>query len=352
MSDYEEIRVLVVGDTHFKVTNMRETAAMSDAVVRIIQERNPDLIVNLGDTLNDHEKVHVAAQVKAYDFLDRQSQLTETILLMGNHDLKNQKQFCSKEHPFTALKYWGPRIAVVDDAHVIKRKGHTFTFLPYVPPDRFPELLQRCPELLSSTCVFSHEEFKGCQMGAIKSVDGAEWPLTNPLMVAGHIHDYQELQPNVIYTGTPIQHTYGDTHDKTISLFTFRSPTAYTHERIDLGLPKKHIVRITCAEVSSYTPRVNCDLKIIIKGTAGDIRAIMKHPNIVLWKENGHKISYRDIPIEYVTDDNLDRRTLNKAPPRFSQAFYSALSNNPRLTKLYDRVFGGVRTTTLLIHQQ
>jgi predicted MPP superfamily phosphohydrolase len=351
MAGHQELKVLVVGDTHFKVTNTRETDAMSDAVIRVIQEKRPDLIVNLGDTLNDHEKVHVIAQVKAYDFLDRQSQLVPMLLLMGNHDLKNQKQFCSKEHPFTALKYWGPRITVVDDVHTLEIKGHTIISTPYVPPERFAELLQRCPNLGQATCVLGHIEIKNCQMGAVKSVNGAEWPLTNPLLIAGHIHDYQELQPNVIYTGTPIQHSYGDTHDKTISLFTFRSPTDYTHERIDLGLPKKHIVRITCAEVSSYVPRTNCDLKIIIKGTAGDIRAITKHPNITLWKTAGHKISYRDVPLEYAHNDNLDRRALNKAPPRFSQAFYGALLHNPRLTRLYEKHFGSVRTTTLIISQ-
>lgn len=341
----EELKIIVVGDTHFKVSNIRDVTAMSSAIIKVIQQRKPDIIVNLGDTLNDHEKVHVIALVKATEFLYEQAQLAPLKLLMGNHDLKNQKQFCSAEHPFTSLKYWGPSVTVVDNVISEQIKGHHIVYSPYVPPDRFEEAMTKCTELATATCVFGHVEIVGCQMGAIKSVDGAKWPLTNPLLISGHIHDYQELQPNVIYTGTPIQHSYSDTHDKTISFFTFRSRTDYTHERIDLGLPKKRIERIDCAQVSSYVPRPNCDLKIVIRGTSGDLRAITKHPNVIAWKALGHKVTFRDIPLEYINNIDLAQRIPNKAPARFSEVFYTALPE--RLKQTYFKVYGSVRTSTL-----
>ena len=80
-------------------------------------------------------------------------------------------------------------------------------------------------------------------MGAIISEEGDEWDLKSPYVVSGHIHDYQEPQFNMLYTGTPIQHAFGDHHDKTISYFTYMSRDSREHERIDLGLPRKHIVR-------------------------------------------------------------------------------------------------------------
>ena len=342
----ETLKILVVGDTHFKVSNIRDVSVMSDAIIKVIHECKPDIIVNLGDTLNDHEKVHVIALVKATEFLYKQAQLAPLKLLMGNHDLKNQKQFCSQEHPFTSLKYWGPSLTLVDDVMSEYIKGHHIVYSPYVPPERFEEAMTKCADLASATCVFGHVEILGCQMGAIKSVNGAKWPLTSPLLISGHIHDYQELQPNVIYTGTPIQHSYNDTHDKTISLFTFRSQTDYTHNRIDLELPKKRIERIECAQVSSYVPRPNCDLKIIIRGTVGDLRAITKHPNVLAWKALGHKVTFRDIPLEYINNIDVMQRAINKAPARFSEVFYLALPE--RLKQTYLKVYGSVRTSNLL----
>ena len=343
-TEKSDLKVLVIGDTHFKVDNIRERTAMVDAIINVINEKHPDIIVNLGDTLHDHEKVHVSAYVKACDFLWQQSQLAPLKVLMGNHDLKNQKQYLSDEHPFTALKHWNSSVTIVDNVVTENIKGHHLVFVPYVPPERFDEALTKCSTLSSASCVFAHQEIKGCQMGVVKSTNGSEWPLTNPLLISGHIHDYQELQSNVIYTGTPVQQSYTDTHDKTISLFTFHSGGTYTHERIDLGLPKKRIERINCAEVSSHVPRKDCDLKIIIKGTSGDLRAIGKHPNVIAWKAAGHKITLRDIPAEYINTEP-PQRVINKAPARFSQVFYEALPE--RLKAVYLKVYGSVRVTVV-----
>jgi len=71
------------------------------------------------------------------------------------------------------------------------------------------------------TCYFAHQEIIGAKMGAIVSKEGDVWPAENSLMISGHIHDYDMLQPNMIYTGTPLMHGVGDKDDKTVSMFTF-----------------------------------------------------------------------------------------------------------------------------------
>jgi len=342
----DSVSALVIGDPHFKVSNIRDTDGMVEAIINTAKERRPDFIVVLGDVLDRHETIHVSPLTRAVNFLGRLMQIAPTYLLIGNHDLKNNRQFLSDEHPFAALKFWDTsdsptkRMTVVDNTTIATIKGHTFLFVPYVPPGRFEEALDKCPGWKSATCIFGHQEFRGCQMGAIISTEGDEWPLTYPYVVTGHIHDYQEPQVNILYTGTPIQHAFGDRHDKTISYLTYHSPSTRDHDRIDLGLPRKHIVRLTCSEVSTYVPNTNCELKIVIRGTAGEIKAIMKHPNIDLWKKAGYKIAYKDTPLDK-SDENMT--FISKAPLRFSTVLYNTISSDLRLGALYNKIFGSVR---------
>lgn len=345
----EYVTALVIGDPHFKVSNVKETDAMVEAIIRTATERQPDIIIVLGDVLDRHEIIHVSPLTRATKFLGRLMNIAPTYVLIGNHDLKNNRQFLSDEHPFTALKFWGENMIIVDKTTMVNIKGQTFVFAPYVPPGRFEEALNRCPGWEKATCIFGHQEFRGSQMGAIISTEGDVWPLTNPYVVTGHIHDYQEPQVNILYTGTPIQHGFGDRHDKSISYFTYHSPINRDHERIDLGLPRKYIVRLTCAEVSTYVPQTNCELKIVIRGTSGEIKAIMKHHNIEIWKRQGYKIAYKDIPLDkadspdYSEINDENKQVISKAPLRFSIVLYNSVSNNQRLAPLYNRIFGSVR---------
>lgn len=346
MEERREIRnnsvsALVIGDPHFKVANVRETNAMVESIVRTANERRPDIIIVLGDVLDRHETIHVSPLTRAIEFLGRLMEIAPTYVLIGNHDLKNNRQFLSDEHPFTALKYWGPRMIIIDTTTMVNINDQIFVFVPYVPPGRFIEALQRCPGWETATCIFGHQEFRGAQMGAITSIEGDEWSLTYPYVVTGHIHDYQEPQVNILYTGTPIQHAFGDRHDKTISYFVYHTPNEREHVRIDLGLPRKQIIRITCAEVSTYVPQQNHELKIIIRGTSGEIRAIKMHPNINIWKQSGYKIIYKDLPLNGTTMPNDNISIISIAPLRFSTVLYNKINSNQRLSSLYIKIFGG-----------
>jgi DNA repair exonuclease SbcCD nuclease subunit len=223
---YESLTALVIGDPHFKVSNVRETDAMAGAIIRVAINRHPDIIIVLGDILDRHETIHVSPLTRATNFLASLMNIAPTFVLIGNHDLKNNRQFLSDEHPFTALKLWAnipstnvntiseiKRITIVDTTTLVTIKGHILVFVPYVPPGRFEEALNRCPGWEQATCIFGHQEFSGAQMGAIVSIEGDKWSLTYPYVVTGHIHDYQEPQINILYTGTPILHAFGDLHE-------------------------------------------------------------------------------------------------------------------------------------------
>jgi DNA repair exonuclease SbcCD nuclease subunit len=237
-------------------------------------------------------------------------------IIVGNHDRPNNSVYLTDQHPFNACKHW-PNTIVVDVVKQDLVAGHLFTFVPYVPPGRFREALETLEGTeiglwQSSTCIFAHQEFQGTKMGAIVSEEGDEWPLDLPLVVSGHIHDYDYLQKNIVYTGTPIQHAFGDRSDKTVSLFTFMGskdedsstkPAAnsdsaekgWHEERIDLQLPKKIILRIAFKDIESTTIPPQSEVKVIISGQTSEIKTAAKLATIKRWKAEGVKVVYRDI---------------------------------------------------------
>jgi len=340
----EEISVLCIGDPHFKVKNVRETRAMGQALVKLLEKRRPDFIVVLGDVLDRHETIHESPLSRAIFLLKKLQEYAPVYLVVGNHDRPNNSVFLTDQHPFNALKCWS-NTTIVDVVYQEIIKGCLFTFIPYVYPGRFEEaintlygVVKKCAfynrekELVESspftredgkdgkngkdeitsvdtdrsagdwkqsTCIFAHQEFKGAKMGAIISEEGDEYRLDLPLVISGHIHDYDHLQPNVIYTGTPIQHAFGDRSDKTISWFTFYKsdshPRRFHEERIDLKLPKKIIVRIPYDKIADTILPENSEIKVIVIGNTSQIKTATKLTKIKEWLKEGIKVVYRDI---------------------------------------------------------
>jgi len=258
-------------------------------------------------------------------------------IIVGNHDRPNNSVFLTDQHPFNALKCWKNTI-IIDVVHQEMIKGHLFTFVPYVYPGRFMEaidflygIIKETPpaqreSLLSeketiksshlinlkgeqlsnpidlsigdckkSTCIFAHQEFKGAKMGAIISEEGDPWGLNLPLVISGHIHDYDHLQSNIIYVGTPIQHAFGDRSDKTVSWFTFNDDGSYHEERIDLKLPKKMIIHIPYDNIEETSLPENAEIKVIIIGNTSQIKTASRLTKIKTWIKEGIKVVYRDI---------------------------------------------------------
>ena len=128
-------------------------------------------------------------------------------------------------------------------------------------------------------------------MGVITSNEGDIWDKTFPLCISGHIHDYQVLQPNLIYPGTPIQHGYGDSPNKAVMIVEEYqedpdeiileddenpSNLKFTTRRINLGLPKKITVQITSEELIDYVVPENSFVKLIVKGETDKVKEVMK----------------------------------------------------------------------------
>lgn len=335
------VSVLTIGDPHFKVSNAVQSDEMTEKVVAKAKELKPDMIVCLGDVLDRHEMIHVAPLTRAIHFLRQLSEIAMLYVIIGNHDRPNNSNFLTDEHPFNALKKW-PNTMIVDKVCVDIVKNHKMVFVPYVPPGRFSEALNTVEGVLEATrVIFAHQEFYGAKMGVVVSNKGDIWPLNYPLVISGHLHDYDELQSNMIYVGTPMAHAFGDRSDKTVSIFRFYEGGNFEHERIDLDLTKKMIVYLKPQEVATYTPPERVLVKLVIRGDSAEIKAVMKTTKIKELQKSGVKISYKQIETNDSNTNLLGSGQIEEERQvSYLVRLYRVIKDDPEQVKWFEKLYG------------
>ena len=326
------VKVLCIGDPHIKVNNMVESEQMLEKLIEITNAKKPDFIVCLGDVLDRHSNIHVSCLMMAEKMVDKLSSLCPFYLLVGNHDRPNNSNFLTIEHPFNAMKKW-PNVTIVDIFHRLEFGGKKFLMLPYVSPGRLEEAIRfaiKDEDIKSFDCLILHQEIHGCHMGAIVSEHGDKYPLDYPLAISGHIHDYEHLQGNVIYVGSPFQHTYSE-GQKAISLFTF-SENGWDQERIDLGLMKKVTVYITPEEVGTYVVPKDKMVKLVVRGSEAAIKTISKVNKIQELKKAGVKVVFKTIQQDIAPNKFTQKMS-------YAERLLSEISHDAHALAWYNKIF-------------
>ena len=329
------MKVFVIGDPHFKCSNIADMDILSDRILKRAEALEPDFIVIMGDVLDRHANLHMTPLNRAIDLFDRLKKISPLYVLIGNHDRKNNQDFLTDEHPFTAVEKWDSSITIVHKPISVLINNERFTFVPYVPPGRFFEALDYTPQWKDSRCIFAHQEFYGSANGNIISIEGDRWDSSYPLCISGHIHTYSFLQKNLIYVGTPYQNNFGEKGDKTVSLFHF-DENDFHEDRIDLGMPKKLVHTINSESVKDYHLSFGDHHKVMIECTPTEWKVIQKHPNVLQWKKAGALV----LP-HHIFDRELKTCMESKQPTKknfFQILKYKLESDNKLLTLLQEEI--------------
>lgn len=354
----KSIKVICIGDPHFKSDNKTQTDLMVNQVVELITRERPQMVVILGDILHTHERLSLHCLKRANDFfvciyrtLMALDETNHLYILIGNHDRPNDKVFMTDEHPFNAVKEWSKNVTVVDTTMVGVHAGFNFAFVPYVSPGRFGEALEAVslkPPYSTISGIFAHQEFKGAKMNSITSNEGDEYDLSWPMCISGHIHDYDDLQSNLIYTGTPIQHGFADRGNKTISMFTFEGlegasrMVVTSHNRIQLNIPKKLNLHLSPEELLEYKHDGFSNVKITLHGDPMLIRQVLATTHTADLVKSGVKfkegVSKRGTEVTKPAETRLkvpfSRRLVDMLAtksPGMQASFYHLFPNAPKI---------------------
>lgn len=330
------VLIVTIGDLHFK----KDTPTLTDLVIAKITHEitrlRPDLVVFLGDILDNHEKIDLKTQNKAIKFIRHISSMKsvvgepiDVILVIGNHERPDATTFLTEDSAFYCLKGI-PNIHVVDRVISLTWKtegvdeGMRFVFVPFVPNGKFHEALDTLDEKVMDEkhrpyTIFCHQEFRGAQIGRYKSKEGDEWPESNPLIISGHIHTLQQVQPNLIYAGTPYQLSYSDDSEKGIILAEYVHGQTPSVKFLKLDIRKKRVIKLKPSEVDAFIPPDNCDVQVDIVGTSAEIKALKTTGIIPKMRSRGVTISlstvnetnplnpnnkpFKDLLLEMIKDD-------------------------------------------------
>lgn len=285
MSD--RVTSLVIGDPHFRYKNISTGIEFINRCVKLARELEPTFIVLLGDILDTHEIVRVQPHKLACEFIEKLSEIAQTYVLIGNHDLINHTQFLTDNHIFNPLKEWKD-VTIVDKPVYVEYENNTFVMCPYVPNGRFIEALNTLVKEEGADmwenvdCIFAHQEFRGCMMGIKPSTTGDEWDENFPPVISGHIHDEQVVGTNIFYTGSAIQHSFGESAKKKIWFVTFDisdDPPYFGVEKYDLGMKRKKIIKTDVYKIKELDLddlQEKYEIKLSINGTEDEIKVFRR----------------------------------------------------------------------------
>ena len=334
------IKVLFIGDPHIQVSNLPEVELFLERLLKLVRANKPNLIVIAGDLLHTHERLHTLALNKAYEMVDMLRKIAPTYVLVGNHDLCNNQQFLTSNHWMNGMKEWENTI-IVDKVEVLNIGEAKFVFAPYVPPGMFLKALNTIGnEWQNASCIFAHQEFAGCKMGAIISETGDKWSEELPLVVSGHIHSRQKIQKNIYYSGSAMQHAFGESEKNIIPILTF-SGSDYNLEEIDLELPRKKIVYMDVENISDYKQKQTKDkVKLTVSGTYEEFKAVKKTKRYKELIKNGIKIVFKPKKIDRIkkVDKSFETDDTN-----FNMILRSLVDRekNPYLLQSYEKIIHG-----------
>lgn len=240
-------RILCVGDIHIKPGNIHLVDLLESQILGYISEHDINLVVLLGDVLDTFERLHTQAVNRAYQLIDRlRASGPEVYVLVGNHDYINNQQYQTDQHWMNALKQWD-KVRIVDK--LISSEDGLLCFIPYVPVGRFCEVFETA--VTTPILIFAHQEFRGCKMGAITSVDGDIWDRSNPLIISGHIHESQKPQENIWYPGAAIHNSFGDTKAPHLLKIIISDAVVEKTCELPIHLPRKRTLYIRDGEITT-----------------------------------------------------------------------------------------------------
>lgn len=259
------------------------------------------------------------------------------------HNCNNQ-QFLSDNHWLNALKEW-ENLVVVDKVIIEKIKNQYFVFCPYIAPGRFEEALNTVGyKWKDATCIFAHQEFYGCKMGAITSIEGDKWSVEYPNVISGHIHKNQTPQENIYYPGSSLQISFGESENNIIPYIIFDEEGSYELEEIDLVLRKKKIVYKTVEEIDDYNiPNTNDEIKVSLSGDYNEFKTFKKTKKYKELLNKGVKVIFKPKRIENEIKNENIKKIINKNThdlTNFKKIITDIVEehNDPYLNEIFEKI--------------
>ncbi len=205
------MKILRVGDPHIRPQNLMEAERLMGYVKQVVINAKVDRLEILGDLFHTHAIVRLEVLEFWNRWLQELSDIVETIVLVGNHDMPGN--YGIEKHALTVFKrIQNGRLKIIDKPTVFGQ----LVYCPYIhSEDEFLTAVHSIDGTESKTLI-CHAEFSGSQYdNGFYSPHGF-----NPdkvryqAIISGHIHKEQIIAGGrVDYPGTPKWDTASDANE-------------------------------------------------------------------------------------------------------------------------------------------
>lgn len=275
------LNILALGDAHFQTNNSEKVDRYLSNLAAFINQHkdNIDIIIVLGDTLHNHSKLDERPLSKAKEYIDLLRSYKQTFILVGNHDMNDERLFLTKKHWLNVFKGL-PNVEVIDDITIRTINNHKIVLSPYVSSGRFIEALNtKKGEWENARAVFAHQTIRGAKMGSIIDQDADEWKDEYPWFISGHIHLShwpKGKNKNAYYTGSIFQVSIDEDPNKHIVIVSINNDV--TINEYNLNLPKERIIHCDIKDMEDFTLPNELDTKYVLylSGTHDDFNSFIK----------------------------------------------------------------------------
>lgn len=343
------VRFLVIGDVHIAERHLPlSKEAMNNCINEALKVKDSiQFIVVMGDVFDRHDNVKLRHINYAGIWLQKLAQIKPTIVLIGNHDRVDNKDFCSRIHPLMNLRITTEEKAekgtliFVTKPYILNIKGKKILFVPYVQPGRFMEAIdmnikeidilkkkgRTVPDITNVKdydLIFAHQEFYGVFCGPIASTIGDKWEDDYPMVISGHIHNRHRFKDNIFYTGSLYPITMSESADKGVLCMSYNVNTKQLDYKVtSVVTTLKNIIHIDATDDEKIREMLILDrkyTKYVVKGTYEEIAAIKER--VKQQGKNMDDFSWNARPVEMTEN----QRKLIKLP--YLDILKSNLTNN------------------------
>lgn len=216
-----------ISDIHFNLNNLELATTALQAAISKATDLNVPMII-AGD-LHDTKAI-IRGEIANRLLSIFQSSKCTTYLIIGNHDLLNEKGFGH------SLNFLAPYVTLIDK--VTSLDAQNLWLLPYF--SNADDLITLLPMIPLASTLIMHQGFMGASMGDYV-VDKSS---IDPVLVkefrviSGHYHRHQSIG-TVTYIGSPYTMTFGEANDGHKGFLVLHEDGSFHREILNL---RKHII--------------------------------------------------------------------------------------------------------------
>ena len=192
---------------------LADCAGVIDAMVLTAERENADALVIPGDLFHKSGIIETEVFNVAFDRLSYAGKRKQVYLMRGNHDHADKAGKVHSLHAFRSIE--GVSVVENEIVRIVGKHGpQDFAFVAY--DDNRERLTALAKKLKGDLPAFMHVGFRDAVIGST-----IEFPVKEPLnpfeigklfafVYSGHYHKLQFVANNVMYIGSPLEHTRSD----------------------------------------------------------------------------------------------------------------------------------------------